>query len=160
VHKHFNRERDVGEILGTSNKLSLSGPEFSCWPPHTCTPLSWINVLFYNANDKIFAKEHFRLEDAQFEDDYEKIKCRVIPCVQGSLAVKYILISFGVNCRIRVQINNRHFGNNYVNDLMSMEKLLFAMATPMEIVLRKSVYFLRSKALISNGPNLKISKHF
>jgi hypothetical protein len=115
VNKHFNLGRDVGEILGTSNKLSLSGPEFSCWPPHTCTPLSWINVLFYDANDKIFAKEHFRLEDAQFEDDYEKIKCRVIPCVQGSLAVKYILIPFGVNCRIRVQINNRHFGNNYVN---------------------------------------------
>ncbi|KAK2428158.1 hypothetical protein P8452_42274 [Trifolium repens] len=71
--------------------------------------------MLYDGDNNIFAKEHFCLDDARFEDDYEEVKCMVIPCVKGSLAVKYILIPFGVNCRIRVQINNRHFENNYVN---------------------------------------------
>jgi hypothetical protein len=107
--------------------------------------------MLCDGDNNIFAKEHFCLDDARFEDDYEEVKCMVIPCVQGSLAVKYMVLIAAYVSRLIIDTSKI---------TMSMEKLLFATATHMEIVLRESVSFLRSKILISNRSNLKMRQDF
>ncbi|KAL8160785.1 hypothetical protein V2J09_012274 [Rumex salicifolius] len=121
VHELFNRERGAAQIiLGTSNALTLTGPEFSCWPPHAITPSSTINVMLYDEDDNnVFANECFCLDDdVKFEDDYEEVMIKVIHCQQGSLTLQFIRIPFGVSGRISVEIYNRQAaasGNDHVN---------------------------------------------
>ncbi|KAL8168363.1 hypothetical protein V2J09_009862, partial [Rumex salicifolius] len=107
VHELYNRESNVAEILGTSKTLTLSGPDFSSRRLHEFTSSSMLSVMLFDGDDNVFAKEYFYLADTETKDDYEDVKCKVIHCEQGFLTLRYIVIPFGVHCRIEVCIYNR-----------------------------------------------------
>ncbi|XP_045809475.1 uncharacterized protein LOC123903854 isoform X2 [Trifolium pratense] len=115
VHELYKRQPDAAEIVGTNTELSLIGQDYSSFPPRTLTPLSWINVKLYDGNDNLFAKRRFCLDEDQFENDYEEVKCRVISCIQGDITFKYIIIPFGVNCRISIKMFDRHLVNDHID---------------------------------------------
>ncbi|XP_045809377.1 uncharacterized protein LOC123903800 isoform X2 [Trifolium pratense] len=115
VHELYKRQPDAAEIVGTNTELSLIGQDFSSFPPRTLTPLSWINVELYDGNNHTFAKQRFCLDEDQFENDYEEVKCREISCIQGNITFKYIIIPFGVQCRISFKILDRHLVNDHID---------------------------------------------
>ncbi|XP_045809382.1 uncharacterized protein LOC123903802 isoform X3 [Trifolium pratense] len=115
VHELYKRQPDAAELVGTNTELSLIGQDFSSFPPRTLTPLSWINVELYDGNNHTFAKQRFCLDEDQFENDYEEVKCREISCIQGKITFKYIIIPFGVQCRISFKIIGRHLVNDHID---------------------------------------------
>jgi len=96
---------DVPEILGTDRILTLNGSDYSCYPDYAYLPLfgSRVDVNLFDQSNGIFARISFSLDD-DIDENYEEVKSKVVHCEQGSLTLQYIVIPFGVHCRLDVAI--------------------------------------------------------